>query len=141
MHKLKIVLDTNILLVSLPSKSKYRLIFDSLISSEFELFITNEIISEYIEIIGNKTTSTIALNVIELLLNLENVNKTEVYYKWGLIEVDNDDNKFVDCAIASNADFIVTSDKHFNVLKKIEFPRVKVVSIDEFMDFLLKKSK
>ena len=141
MNKLKIVLDTNILLVSLPSKSKYRLIFDSLISSEFELFITNEIISEYIEIIGNKTTSTIALNVIELLLNLENVNKTEVYYKWGLIEVDNDDNKFVDCAIASNADFIVTSDKHFNVLKKIEFPRVKVVSIDEFMDFLLKKSK
>ena len=118
MHKLKIVLDTNILLVSLPSKSKYRLIFDSLISSEFELFITNEIISEYIEIIGNKTTSTIALNVIELLLNLENVNKTEVYYKWGLIEVDNDDNKFVDCAIASNADFIVTSDKHLMFWKK-----------------------
>ncbi len=141
MNKLRVVLDTNILLVSLPSKSKYRLIFDRLITSGFELYITNEIISEYIEIIGNKTTGTIALNVIELLLNIENVNKTEVYFRWGLINVDNDDNKFVDCAIASNADFIVTNDKHFNVLKAIKFPKVKVVSIDKFMDFLLKESK
>ena len=141
MNKLKIVLDTNILLVSLPSKSKYRLIFDRLISSGFELYITNEIISEYIEIIGNKTTSIIAQNVIELLLNLENINKTEVYFKWGLIEADKDDNKFVDCAIASNAEYIVTNDKHFNILKRIEFPKVKVISIDEFMVFLDDRSK
>lgn len=46
MSKVRIVLDTNILLVSLPRKSKYRLIFDKLLSGEFELIITNEIISE-----------------------------------------------------------------------------------------------
>ena len=47
-----------------------------------------------------------------------------------------DRNKFVDCAIASNADFIVTNDGHFNVLKNIPFPKVKVISIDDFMEIL-----
>ena len=110
MNKTRIVLDTNILLVSLPSKSKYRLIFDKLLTGDFELMITNEIISEYIEIIGSKTTSSIAKNVIELFLNLENVKRTEVYFNWGLIKNDDDDNKFVDCAIASDSDFIVTNE-------------------------------
>jgi len=140
MNKLRVVLDTNILLVSLPSKSKYRLIFDKLLAGDIELNITNEIISEYIEILENKTSSNIARNVIGLFLNLENVRRIDVFFKWGLIKADNDDNKFVDCAIASNSDFIVTNDKHFNILKKIEFPEVKVISIDEFMDFLIKNS-
>jgi len=136
MNKLRIVIDTNILLVSLPSKSRYRLIFDKLLSSDYELCITNEIISEYIEIIGIKTTHQIAQNVIELFLNLENVKKIDVYYRWGLIKSDYDDNKFVDCAIAANADFIVTNDKHFKVLNGIIFPIVKAISIEEFMNIL-----
>jgi predicted nucleic acid-binding protein len=49
-----------------------------------------------------------------------------------LIYVDEDDNKFVDCAVAANADFILTSDKHFRVLKDIPFPKVKVISLEEF---------
>ncbi|MCE7924724.1 MAG: hypothetical protein DYG98_16875 [Haliscomenobacteraceae bacterium CHB4] len=34
----------------------------------------------------------------------------------------------MDCAIAAKADFIVTDDRHFNVLNNIAFPKVKVVS-------------
>ena len=41
-------------------------------------------------------------------------------------------NKFVDCAIAGNADYIVTHDKHFNVLKGMGFPEVKILRTDEF---------
>ena len=29
------------------------------------------------------------------------------------ISADRDDDKFADCAIAANADYIITSDKHF----------------------------
>ncbi|GEM_PF-3252372 len=39
-----------------------------------------------------------------------------------------------DCAIAANAQVLVTNDKHFKVLKDIEFPSVKVISADEFLD-------
>jgi len=45
--RLKVVLDTNVLLVSISSKSKYHLIYDKLVSDENDLFITNEILMEY----------------------------------------------------------------------------------------------
>ncbi len=129
----KIVLDTNILLICLSRKSKYRLIFDALIRNKYELIISNEILSEYIEILTEKTSATIANNVAELLLALKNVRKIEVYYRWNLIKQDADDNKFVDCAIAGNADFVATNDKHFNELKTVTFPKVRIINADDFL--------
>lgn len=70
-----IVLDTNALLVSIPKKSKYRPIFDALINSRFELILSNEILSEYVEIIEQKANSIVASNIAEMLLNLTNVRK------------------------------------------------------------------
>jgi len=43
---------------------------------------------------------------------------------------------FVDCAIASNANYVVSHDKDFNVLKKIEFPKVKVIDTSTFNEIL-----
>lgn len=133
---MRIVLDTNCLLVSVPSKSPYRIVFDSLLKNKYTLLITNEILSEYREIIGEKTNAKVAENIAELLLALKNVEKTEVFFKWNLIEKDKDDNKFTDCAVSGNADFIVTNDKHFQVLKRVEFPKLNVLSLDDFLKML-----
>ena len=59
-----------------------------------------------------------------------------VYYKFNLITKDPDDNKFVDCAIIANAHYLVTNDKHFNVLKKIDFPKVDCISLASFKKLL-----
>ena len=53
-----------------------------------------------------------------------------------LIERDNDDNKFVDCAIASGALFIVSNDHHYDILETISFPKVDVIKIQQFVEFL-----
>ena len=50
--------------------------------------------------------------------------------------MDKDDNKFADCAIAGNADYLVTNDSHFNVLKTIGFPKITIITIDEFLAIL-----
>jgi uncharacterized protein len=131
-----VILDTNILLICLPKASIYRLIFDALVSGVFKLAISNEILSEYIEILSQKTNATIANNVAELLLSLPNVVKTDVYFRWNLIRQDADDNKFVDCAIASAADFIVSNDRHFRELLSIDFPKVSVLTATQFLEFL-----
>ena len=55
------------------------------------------------------------------------------HFHFVLIVADPDDNKFVDCAISANAEFIVTNDSHFDVLSAIPFPQVAVKSIDEFL--------
>ncbi|SJM94977.1 conserved hypothetical protein [Crenothrix polyspora] len=134
---MKVVLDTNVLLVSIAKKSPYRPIFDNLLTNKLDLIISNEILSEYTEIIAQKTNSIVANNISEMLLTLSNVQKQDIYYKWNLIEIDKDDNKFVDCAIAGNADYLVSNDKHFNCLKSIEFPKLSLLTIDEFMNLSL----
>lgn len=130
--RLKVVLDTNVLLVSISSRSGYHWIFEKLIANEYDLCITNEILTEYEEVISNKFSPVIGRDIIKALLLLPNVYKTEVYYKWNLIKDDIDDNKFVDCTINSNSHLLITHDKHFNILKKINFPKIKVADIHEF---------
>ena len=56
-----------------------------------------------------------------------------------LIETDKDDNKFVDCAIAANAQYIVSEDSHFKHLKDIPFPTVNVIHLGKFMELLMKQ--
>lgn len=46
--------------------------------------------------------------------------------------MDFDDNKFVDCAITARAYCIISNDKHFNILKEIDFPVVITYTIEEF---------
>jgi uncharacterized protein len=75
---------------------------------------------------------------LHVLLAADNVHFITKYFSWNLIQTDPDDNKFVDCAVASGADMILTEDKHFNVLADIPFPKVVVVNKMEFekmMDF------
>lgn len=131
-NKLKIILDTNILLVSLSKTSKYHWIFEKLNNEEFDLFISNDVLSEYEEIIEKKTNNQIAQKTIRYLLTLPNVYLVNPYFNWILIENDPDDNKFVDCAVAGNVDYIITNDKHFDVLKTLDFPKIVTLKIDEF---------
>lgn len=131
---MKVVIDTNILLISLPKLSKYRPIFDSLLQAKFRLAVSTAILEEYMEIIGTQTNSKIAHNIGELIMQLDNVEKTEIYYNWNLITIDPDDNKFVDCAVSARAEVIVTNDKHFNILKEIEFPSVEIIDANGFLE-------
>jgi putative PIN family toxin of toxin-antitoxin system len=134
-----VVLDTNALLVSIPKKSIYRPILDALIEGEFDLVISNTILSEYTEIIERKANSLIANNIAEMLLSLDNLNKVEVYFEWKLINNDPDDNKYVDAAIVGSADYIVTNDQHFRILDSIDFPKVKTISIEKFLYLISNK--
>ena len=64
----------------------------------------------------------------------KNVERIDPHFRFGLITAD--DNKFVDCAIIAGAKYIVTEDRHFNVLKEIQFPKVEIVGIDRFAEML-----
>lgn len=133
---MRVVLDTNVLLVSIPSLSKYRAIFENLIEKDYTLIISNEILTEYEEIIAQKVNKTVSENVVKMLVSLSNVDKVDIYYRWNLIKSDEDDNKFVDCAIAGNADYLVSNDKHFEILDAVEFPEVQLLKIDGFIEML-----
>jgi uncharacterized protein len=81
-------------------------------------------------------TKEISENLLELILKQRNTIQTEIYYRWGLITTDFDDNKFLDTAISANADYLVTLDRHFSVIKSIPFPKVEIISLEEFLVIL-----
>lgn len=131
-----IVLDTNSLIMSLSSKNDYRMIWKAFLDGEYMLCVTNGIIEEYMEVLARNINIRVAETIVYTILNRKNVHRLDPHFRFHLIEADQDDNKFVDCAIAANAKYIVTEDHHFNVLKKIEFPKLNVVNIDEFLKIL-----
>lgn len=133
---MKVVLDTNVLLSALPKHSDYHLIFLALMQNRYELCITTDILNEYEEVFqrrANKELASAALDLIDILPNVLHVHK---YFFWNLITQDPDDNKFVDCAIAAQADFIVTDDRHFEILRQNPFPPVQILSKSAFLKMI-----
>lgn len=95
--------------------------------------VNTEILNEYEEILSKKTTKEIGHNVVEAIARLSTTFYQETYFHFGLITADPDDNKFVDCAVAADAEYIVTNDKHFSILENIPWPKLSVVEIKKFL--------
>lgn len=133
---LNVVLDTNVLLVSISEYSKYHWLYRCVTEKKIHLHITNEILAEYEEIIGAKLSPETAIGVIRALMELDNVHPTIIYFKFNLIVHDPDDNKFVDCAFSSNCDYLVTNDKHFDLLKTIDFPQLNIINLEKFREIM-----
>ncbi|MBR4513047.1 MAG: putative toxin-antitoxin system toxin component, PIN family [Bacteroidales bacterium] len=130
---MRIVLDTNCLLMAISDRTHYHRVWQAFVNNEYTLCVTNEIIEEYVEVIGRNINQHVAETVVYIIMTRNNVLHIDPHFRFRLIESDPDDNKFVDCAIASNAKYIVSQDHHFDVLKRIPFPKVDVISIDSFL--------
>ena len=127
------VIDTNCLLVSLNRNSPFYRLYGLFVSEAFEWVLSNEILTEYEEVLTRHYSAATAQRVTEILLNAPNTSFQEAYYKWQLIADDPDDNKFVDVAIAAGADLLVSNDRHFLPLKQLAFPQVSLVTLQEFL--------
>jgi putative PIN family toxin of toxin-antitoxin system len=136
---MRIVLDTNVLLVSIGTNSPYRPIFDSILNGNVKLLLSTGIYLEYLEKLEEKTNVVVAKNIINMLLELEKTEAVNVSYRWNLIRTDPDDNKFTDCAIAGAAEYLVSDDKDYDILKQTPFPIIKLLSAKEFLA-LIKQS-
>ena len=87
-NRLRIVLDTNVFLVSLAENYKYHIIFKAIIEDKFDLYLSNEIVSEYEEIIQSRYGLTKTDATLDFLLLLPNVHEITPYFNWQLIEKD-----------------------------------------------------
>lgn len=133
---MKAIIDTNCLLASISRKGAHYWLYEAFSEEKFIWILSNEILLEYEEqlsIFFSEKTADLVLSILSIAPNTEFIDP---FYQWHLIEQDNDDNKFVDCYVASSANALVTQDKHFEILKVINFPEVNVVSLHEFKELL-----
>lgn len=78
---MRVVFDTNVLLVSLPSHSSFHPLYQAVVSDQIDLFIITEILNEYEEQISRRLG--IARTNVQLreLLSLSSVRELTVYYR------------------------------------------------------------
>ena len=131
-----VVLDTNCLLQIIARRSKNYFLWEQFLNGDFNLCVSNDILEEYEEIICQKSNPVIATMILEIIKQAPNTLEFDAHYRWNLITKDPDDNKFVDCAVVANADFIVSEDKHFNELKDVQFPKVEVIRLERFAEMM-----
>ena len=134
MSKLRIILDTNIFPVCLAPNYKYHWIYQSLVQNKFDLVVSNEILTEYQEQITFRYGLDRTDAALDFLLMLPNTILKNPSFLWQLIENDKDDNKFVDCYIAGQCDYLVSNDRHIHQLKNSKFPPIEVLRYEEFED-------
>lgn len=133
---MKVVMDSNVLLVAIGKRSKYKPIWDAFIDGKYQLIISEEVLHEYEEILREHSAPGAAELVLETFVESPDIIYNRIYYSWNAISQDPDDNKFFDVAVAANADYLITNDAHFNEAAKIPFPKVNIISADTFLDMV-----
>ena len=132
-----IVLDTNALLQSIPSKGKFRRILESFDQGRFLLVVSNEILLEYEEVLEDRGgPHAWPLFRAFLEAHSDQVLLAEPSYRWHAVRRDPDDNKFVDAAVAKNAEWIVTEDSHFDDLLADQRLSLRPLHPERFIELL-----
>lgn len=131
-----VVMDTNVFVVACLPHHKYYQVTDALLNERYVLAVSNEILLEYQEMITLKLGEEHIKTTVDVIVDLPNVRFIDPRFKWQLITADPDDDKFSDCAIASNATYIVTEDKHFREAELSEFPTLSVIDLNTFLKLL-----
>lgn len=131
----RVVIDTNVLLVSVSSRSRLYWLYESFLAGQFILCVTTEVLAEYAEIMTRHMGHEFCETTLEAITSAPNIRFISPTYRFNLL-TDPDDNKFVDCAIAANAVCLVSHDRDFLPLREIEFPRVAVVDTAGFRELL-----
>lgn len=132
----RLVLDTNTLIQCISRRSKYHDLWLSLLDGRNMLCVSTELLEEYSEILEQKTSARFAELALDVITNNPYTLFVTPYFHFHLIVADPDDDKFVDCAIAGNAKFIVTDDSHYDVLRTIDFPKVDIVRLDDAIQMI-----
>ena len=134
---MKIVLDTNVFISGIFFSGPPSTILRAWRNLKIQIFLSKEILIEYqrvAEELSSKFPAVDIDKIIELftiygeLINTENISVS--------VCEDPDDNKFIECAIASNCKLIVSGDKH--LLNVSGYQGISVLKPREFIDIYMK---
>ena len=138
--KLKVVLDTNVLVSALLFKGELSKLLFPL--KKFILLFSEETLNEFIKVLHYPKFS-LTKDEIEYLLQFEILPYSkivEVTFKFDKETCpDKDDLKFLELAVSAKANYIITGDKDLLNLKEIN--KIKILSPKEFLSLLKKKIK
>jgi uncharacterized protein len=136
MGRLRVVVDTNVLIKTIKRSNPEFAIYQSFIKERFDWVVSTGILNEYEEKLTEFYSQKTAQLIVEILCAAPNVIFAEPHFQWNIIEEDPDDNKFCDLAISANAHCLITFDRHFNIFQNLDFPKLRIIRPEEFAGLL-----
>jgi|WetSurMetagenome_2_1015567.scaffolds.fasta_scaffold332096_3 uncharacterized protein len=126
---MKIVLDTNVLISGIFWKGPPHTIMELWIKGDLQIFVTKKILKEYFEVLNRMDASGAIAKKWQLLI----LEKVLVAEEKEIVKLSRDphDDKFINCALATNASYIVSGDQDLLTLKQIA--EIKIVTPTEFL--------
>lgn len=133
----KVVIDTNIMFSASFGGNPGKVI-DLWKERELVICISQEILSEYIKVLKKaRFTADDLKEILSLFTEPGRTILTKPIRHFEIVKEDPGDNKFLDCAVRAEADYIISGDKHLKNLK--EFEGIKILSPTSFLKKLQTK--
>jgi putative PIN family toxin of toxin-antitoxin system len=130
---MKIVLDANIFVSSFFWGGKPRKIFDRVVGNVDELYVTEEILAEIADVIYRPKFLSEKSEKDFHMKNIKKIGRKVTPQKLtGKGSRDKTDNKYIECGIAGNVDYIISGDIHLLELKQYE--NIRIVTVREYLE-------
>jgi putative PIN family toxin of toxin-antitoxin system len=131
----KIVLDANIFISSFFWGGNPRLVLERVIKGIDELYITKEILDEIEPVMGRPKFHADKEKIAYFINSLEEIgNKIIPKRQINNGNKDKTDNKYIECGITSDADYIISGDIHLLELK--EYENIKIVTAKDYLEII-----
>jgi putative PIN family toxin of toxin-antitoxin system len=132
---MKIVLDANIFVSSFFWGGNPRLVLERVIKGTDELFITKEILDEIESVVGRPKFHADKEKTAYLINSIEEIgNKIVPKSRIRNGSRDKTDNKYIECAITADVDYIVSGDMHLLELR--EYKKIKIVTAKNYLEII-----
>jgi putative PIN family toxin of toxin-antitoxin system len=132
----KVVLDTNVWISAFLWGGKPAEIIKAAEQNRVVIFVSEEIVAEISRVLAypkiRSIYQAVELSRETLIQTVLRIAKfVKVTKKLDVVREHSADNKFVECALAAGADYIVSGDKH--LLKVGCYKKTQIVSVKEFL--------
>ncbi|MGD9162030.1 MAG: putative toxin-antitoxin system toxin component, PIN family [Desulfobacteraceae bacterium] len=128
-----VVLDTNILISAIVFGGKPREILRKIISGKIRLAISQDILDEVVAVLSGNKFKYPSKVAHEIRNAIEELGELFVSGKRiNIVKKDPDDNRILECALAADAEFIISGDKH--LLELMKYKNTQIISPAAFLD-------
>ncbi len=137
---MRVCVDTNVMIQAFARGSPLVPLFKAIGSGQIGLALSTSILLEYEEIAFQQGGPQFASKIMTMLKLVSEVHDSVAWanpaFQFRVIAADEDDNKFTDCAITADADFMITHDSHFRPLRNSGYKPQPVTPEDFIARFL-----
>jgi uncharacterized protein len=138
-HELKVVLDANVWISALLWGGKPAEIIKTAEDLQFVILLSEEIVREISQVLMYpklaKVYQAAGLRHEDLIEAVLKIGKfVQVTEKVSIVVTHPADDKFLECALAASAEYIVSGDKH--LLELVNHKKIRIMSVNDFLKII-----